>query len=124
MDDNVQKKPKKRGRKPKNVLNQTTEKKKENKIVKNLIIKLDTSEEVIENISGYGDEIINHEIKNNDKSKCVCWNCCHDFHETINGLQLKYVNKIFYTLVILLSRILSKIFENFKINFFELSYFN
>ena len=55
MDDNVQKKPKKRGRKPKNVLNQNTEKKKENKIVKNLIIKLDTSEEVIENISGYGD---------------------------------------------------------------------
>ena len=30
MDETIQKKPKKRGRKPKNVLNQPTEKKKEN----------------------------------------------------------------------------------------------
>ena len=62
MDETIQKKPKKRGRKPKNVLNQPTEKKKENKIIKNLIIKIDTSEEVVENISGYGNEIVNHEV--------------------------------------------------------------
>lgn len=123
MNDNFQKKPKKRGRKPKNVLKQTTEKKKENKIIKNLIIKLDTSEEVIENISGYGDEIINHEIKNNDNSKCLCWNCCHDFHETIHGLPLKYVNKIFYTYGDFCSPECSLRYasENFKDKFFELS---
>lgn len=123
MDETIQKKPKKRGRKPKNVLNQPSEKKKENKIIKNLIIKIDTSEEVVENISGYGNEIVNHEVNSSNNKSSVCWNCCHDFHETVHGLPLKYFNGVFYTYGDFCSPECSMRYasEKFSDKFFEIS---
>ena len=103
MNDNIQKKPKKRGRKPKNISNQGSNNKinnnnnNNNKIVKNLIIKLKNNQEVIENISGFGDEIINHELNESDDSNRVCWNCCHGFNNIRHGLPLKYNGGVFYT---------------------------
>ena len=125
MDDNVQKKQKKkRGRKPKNILNQKSNvPKKDNKIIQNLIIKLETNEEMIENISGYGDEIINHEVKKGDEKSEVCWNCCHNFINIRHGLPLKYTGGIFYTYGDFCSPECSLRYasENFNEKFFEIS---
>tara|TARA_B100001094_G_scaffold332153_1_gene403031 strand:- start:592 stop:1269 length:678 start_codon:yes stop_codon:yes gene_type:complete len=125
MDDDVQKKQKKkRGRKPKNILNQkSTVPKKDNKIIQNLIIKLETNEEIVENISGYGDEIINHEVKQNEEKSEVCWNCCHNFMNSRHGLPLKYKDGIFYTYGDFCSPECSLRYasENFNEKFFEIS---
>ena len=91
------KKPKKRGRKPKNV---TVSKKKDSKddvkIPENLIIKLQSTKIEENNIQPY-DQENNMNIKNNERNTSeVCWNCCHPFHNLIHGIPLKYINKVFY----------------------------
>lgn len=124
MDDTIQKKPKKRGRKPKNISNtKSTSTKKDNKIVQNLIIKLETNEELVENISGYGDEIINQEIKKCENTSEVCWNCCHNFINIVHGLPLKYRGGVFYTYGDFCSPECSLRYasENFNEKFFEIS---
>tara|TARA_Y100000590_G_C15739353_1_gene1019703 strand:- start:2256 stop:2933 length:678 start_codon:yes stop_codon:yes gene_type:complete len=94
-----EKKPKKRGRKPKNIIK--TEIKKENtneKTINNhLIIQLkkedyNNSKEVesFDTINKY------YETNNNVTISEVCWNCCHGFNELIYGIPLKYDNNIFY----------------------------
>lgn len=95
--DNQEKKPKKRGRKPKNKIVE----KKENKLklTENLIIRLNNNEkEDITNILPYSDDEILKKINNESEHKCskVCWNCCHDFNDLIIGIPLKYINNVFY----------------------------
>ena len=124
MKDPIQKKPKKRGRKPKNTLNQSSNNpKNNNKIVKNLIIKLETNKETVENISGYKDEIINHELQKNEDKSEICWNCCHNFTDIRHGLPLKYKEGIFYTYGDFCSPecSLRYAYENFNDRFFEIS---
>ena len=92
------KKPKKRGRKPKNKIINGNKSKKESsiEITENLIIKLNHSEVDEYNIDGYNNIEENEGIGKNNTSE-ICWNCCHCFHEHIYGIPLKYLNKVFYT---------------------------
>tara|TARA_B100000575_G_scaffold179162_1_gene143698 strand:- start:644 stop:1312 length:669 start_codon:yes stop_codon:yes gene_type:complete len=92
------KKPKKRGRKPKNKTATGTKSKKETnvEISENLIIKLNHSEVDEYDITGYNNSEENEDIKKESSSE-LCWNCCHCFHEHTYGIPLKYLNKIFYT---------------------------
>ena len=92
------KKPKKRGRKPKNkIINGNKSKKESNiEITENLIIKLNHSEVDEYNIDGYNNIEENEGIGKNNTSE-ICWNCCHCFHEHIYVIPLKYLNKVFYT---------------------------
>lgn len=94
-----EKKPKKRGRKPKNNSLKSGEgslPKKE--MTKNLIIKLKKNIVDEYNISSYNKTEINNQCINCDevKNSEVCWNCCHKFNEHIFGIPLKYHNDIFY----------------------------
>ena len=91
-------KPKKRGRKPKNIdLNKKKEKIEKPEITENLIIKLKTSEIDTYQISGFDTKKdICEKVENETKSE-VCWNCCHSFNNHVYGIPLKYINKIFYT---------------------------
>ena len=91
-----EKKPKKRGRKPKNI---TVTKKKESneniKIPENLIIKLQSTKIDENKIKPYNEDHIT-DMKENEKSSEVCWNCCHSFDNLVHGIPLKYVKNIFY----------------------------
>lgn len=93
-----EKKPKKRGRKPKNI---TVSKKKDSKddvkIPENLIIRLQSTKIEENNIKPYEKENLMNINKNDINTSEVCWNCCHPFHNLIYGIPLKYVNKVFYT---------------------------
>ena len=92
------KKPKKRGRKPKNktVSGNKLKKVSNVEIAENLIIKLNHSDIDEYNITGYNYNEKN-EVLNKENTSKVCWNCCHYFHEHIYGIPLKYLNKVFYT---------------------------
>jgi hypothetical protein len=88
---------KKRGRKPKNII-QSTEKKNiiPNKINDNLIIKVKISNKRTNN-----NEIINGYIEDSnfseyDHNNSNCWNCCHLIQNRIHGIPIKYDNNIFY----------------------------
>lgn len=95
MSNNQVKPKKKRGRKPKNLIKkEISEEKKE--FVQNLIIKLNTKQDVIDNVCGFSNDIQHDEIINKNKSE-LCWNCCHKFHNIIHGLPLKYIAPVFYT---------------------------
>ena len=89
------KKPKKRGRKPKNLLPES--KKKENHgITENLIIRLKKNVVDEYNISSYNkDESQNQNVSNSGNSE-ICWNCCHSFNEHIFGIPMKYIHGVFY----------------------------
>tara|TARA_B100000963_G_C22574774_1_gene647840 strand:+ start:318 stop:986 length:669 start_codon:yes stop_codon:yes gene_type:complete len=92
------KKPKKRGRKPKNksVSGEKSKKELNVGITENLIVKLNHSEVDNYEISGYTNDEMNEDIKKENTSE-LCWNCCHCFHEHTYGIPLKYLNKVFYT---------------------------
>jgi hypothetical protein len=94
--DNQEKKPKKRGRKPKNKI---IEKETKLKLTENLIIRLNNNEkEDITNILPYCEEELLKKINTEKNHKCskVCWNCCHDFNDGVIGIPLKYINGVFY----------------------------
>jgi len=91
-----EKKPKKRGRKPKN---KTVDKPKEKiTLSKNLIIRLNNiKNEETTDIKPYNNKEENYTIdENNNCCSKVCWNCCHDFHSIVYGVPLKYHQEIFY----------------------------
>ena len=90
-----EKKPKKRGRKPKNLLPES-KKKTNHGITENLIIRL--KKNIIDeyNILSYNkDESQNQTINNSGNSE-LCWNCCHSFNEHIFGIPMKYIHGVFY----------------------------
>ena len=91
-----EKKPKKRGRKPKNKTVEAPKNKLE--LSNNLIIRLNNIENKgISDVKPYNNEDENLSInaENNCVSK-VCWNCCHDFNSIVYGVPLKYHREIFY----------------------------
>ena len=96
-------KPKKRGRKPKNIIKTNVNKENNNedngkKIENNLIIRLKKKEiETSNEVESYNTLKTNIEetVEENNTSE-VCWNCCHQFHDLIHGIPLKYENNIFY----------------------------
>ena len=90
------KKPKKRGRKPKNLSTESKPKIEENEITENLIIKLNKNTIDKYSISSYNEyDEKNEKIDYNEKSE-LCWNCCHSFNEYTFGIPLKYHKGIFY----------------------------
>ena len=91
-----EKKLKKRGRKPKNVLSESKKKKTTPDITENLIIQLKKNVVDDYNISSYNKgESQNQSITTCGKSE-VCWNCCHSFNEHTFGIPMKYIHGIFY----------------------------
>lgn len=97
----MEKKPKKRGRKPKKEVEKKNDNKSETniKINDNMIIKLNPiseDNEVIEPFSVNIDDKLNQEKIKTQVSE-VCWNCCHSFDSIVYGIPLKYQNKVFYT---------------------------
>ncbi len=98
--DSSEKKPKKRGRKPKNTLVNKSKGSKE--IVEkpeNLIIKLNKTVIETDDITGYVEKSNNFSSIENESCRNVsevCWNCCHHFDNNIHGIPLKYSNKVFY----------------------------
>lgn len=96
-----EKKPKKRGRKPKKdkILEENKKEQINCKITDNLIIKLNPineENELIEPFSIDNDKLDACSVNSSKISK-VCWNCCHEFDSIIYGIPVKYYNKIFYT---------------------------
>jgi len=88
---------KKRGRKPKVVQKTNEEKKEVPDIQENLIIKLKKAFVDDYNIQSYdAEELLNEKISMNKNKSSLCWNCCHPFHNNINGIPMKYLNGIFY----------------------------
>ena len=89
-------KPKKRGRKPKNI----TQVKKGGKnvnIEENLIIKLKNTNKEQSNIVAYeSNNIFHDQLDGSFNIGEICWNCCHPFHGIVHGLPLKYINEVFY----------------------------
>jgi hypothetical protein len=109
-----EKKPKKRGRKPKNniIVN-------DNPVFKSGIedlvihLKPSTSDKSINILPGY--EKIETNIES-DNNSCLCWNCCHGFLPRKYGIPLKYSDSIFYTYgdFCSLECVARYIFDNFK----------
>ena len=98
--DSSEKKPKKRGRKPKNTL--INKSKETTEIVEkpeNLIIKLNKTIVEKDDITGYVEKSNNFSTIENESCRNVsevCWNCCHHFDNNIHGIPLKYSHKVFY----------------------------
>ena len=96
----MEKKPKKRGRKPKKekqsedkVVNDDNN----NKIMDNYIIKLNPfscENDIVEPFSLDTEKL---EKSVNNKVSEICWNCCHNFDSIVYGIPMKYHNKVFYT---------------------------
>lgn len=91
-----EKKPKKRGRKPKNLL--IEKKEEQNEITENLIIKLKKNMIDDYKITSYNEnESLNQSVNNEGENNSeLCWNCCHPFNEHVFGIPMKYVNGVFY----------------------------
>lgn len=85
---------KKRGRKPKNIINKVENV--NNEIQKNYIIKLNQKNIDKYDIEGIDENINFQEVCNECNVSEVCWNCCHSFHNLHFGIPLKYLNEIFY----------------------------
>ena len=89
-----EKKPKKRGRKPKNKTVEAPKNKME--LSNNLIIRLNNIENKgTSDVKPYNNEGENLSI--NEEHNCaskVCWNCCHDIDSDIISFPVKYINKI------------------------------
>ena len=73
--------PKKRGRKPKNVIiSKKKEQKEELNIPENLIIKLKTSDIETDTILPYEKDTVDTISEEKQCTSEVCWNCCHPFN--------------------------------------------
>lgn len=86
---------KKRGRKPKNIINNNkVDVNKESKIDNNLIvrIKLNQEDELINILPGYTN---NSNENYSENKKYNCWNCCHSINKLFS-IPLKYENNKFY----------------------------
>ena len=90
------KKPKKRGRKPKNILNDSNKKKINTEITENLIIKLNKNISDKYSVESYNDEDVKNENVDYCEKSELCWNCCHSFNEHTYGIPMKYINGVFY----------------------------
>lgn len=97
--NNIEKKPKKRGRKPKKQVEKNDSPMKKSNIEENLVIKLTNKKEIqtIEDVLAY-DNVCENEViqEKNKKHSELCWNCCHSFNSLIVGTPVKYHNKLFY----------------------------
>lgn len=95
------KKPKKRGRKPKKekINEGDNNKDKKCKITDNLIIKLNPLSEENEIIEPFSIDVQEVQTFETIESKIsdICWNCCHKFDSIIYGIPIKYNKNIFYT---------------------------
>ena len=95
-----EKKPKKRGRKPKNQLSSTKDVKNQNQnpeITENLIIQLKKNVVDDYNINSYDISKTNNELVEEETRKSEkCWNCCHSFNDHIFGIPMKYLHGVFY----------------------------
>ena len=91
----VKPQPKKRGRKPKKkiITNENPVFADDNLNMEDLIIKLNNDKsEHNNNLSFIIDE---HEEIDYKKKRVLCWNCCHDFHNNIYSIPIKYNKNIF-----------------------------
>ena len=80
---------KKRGRKPKNIIQQSSNADVDNKIDNNLIIRIkvdnyDLSD--LDNVVGYADNKDNVNYSDFHSETNHCWNCCHVIKENVNYL--------------------------------------
>lgn len=94
MSENKPKK--KRGRKPKNLIQPENKKITKTKINDHLIIKIkvnNTDTSINEIIPGY---IKDDNYSEFNHHKQNCWNCCHLINERVYGIPIKYDNNIFY----------------------------
>ncbi len=96
----MEKKPKKRGRKPKKDKQSEysgKNKKINTQIMDNFIIRLNPINSENDLIEPFSIDTENLENNVNHKVSDVCWNCCHSFDSIVYGIPLKYHNKVFYT---------------------------
>ena len=92
-----EKKPKKRGRKPKSLTSKEPKKETpKHDITENLIIKLKKNIVDEYNISSYNKDDLNNQYVNEVGNSEICWNCCHKFNEHKFGIPMKYVHGVFY----------------------------
>jgi hypothetical protein len=89
----MEKPKKKRGRKPKKVIEEVENNK--NPLANNMVIKLNHINEENNVVIPFDDD----EFCLNENNNCgsICWNCCFPFEEIVHGLPLKYISGIFYT---------------------------
>ena len=89
----MEKTKKKRGRKPKKVIEEVENNK--NPLANNMVIKLNHINEENNVVIPFDDD----EFCLNENNNCgsICWNCCFPFEEIVHGLPLKYISGIFYT---------------------------
>ena len=83
---------KKRGRKPKKVIEQVEN---TNPLSNNMVIKLNHINEENNIVLPFNDE--NFCVNENNNCGSICWNCCYPFQEIVYGIPLKYISGIFYT---------------------------
>ena len=90
------KKPKKRGRKPKNHIQESKKNLSNNEITENLIIRL--KKNIIDeyNVSSFNEKDTQSELTNEGGHSELCWNCCHKLNKETCGIPMKYVHGIFY----------------------------
>ena len=96
----MEKKPKKRGRKPKkDKQSEYSDKNKKinSQIMDNFIIRLNPINSENDLIEPFSIDTENLENNVTHKVSDVCWNCCHGFDSIVYGIPLKYHNKVFYT---------------------------
>lgn len=118
-------KPKKRGRKPKKEKEKEKEIVKEKKTMENMIIRInDKEKEIINDINAYDAENDKHCEISCSGPCSVCWNCCHECCDVIQGLPLKYHKNIFYIYGYFCSHECSAryAYENFEMNKFQTIY--
>jgi len=95
-----EKKPKKRGRKPKEniIINNNPVFANDNENIEDLIIKLNNNKNDDSNILYTINELELNKDYNKYNISEICWNCCHKFNNIITGLPIDYNNNIFYTI--------------------------
>ena len=91
-----EKKPKKRGRKPKHIKKEDSKKGEKKKIKENLIIQLKKTMVDDYNIQSFDTVGEKNECYNEDNKSKLCWNCCHKFNKQIYGIPMKYIHEVFY----------------------------
>ena len=98
--ENIKKKPKKRGRKPKEntIINNNPVFANDNENIEDLIIKLNNNKNDNSNILYTINEFELNKDYNTYNISEICWNCCYKFNNVIIGLPINYNNNIFYTI--------------------------